>query len=74
MKPIGILSATARKFCKVNRVAVFAGCVFLSEIEAWVDDEQTALCPSCGAGAALGSASGIEWSRDFLSQMRERYF
>lgn len=45
-----------------------------SEIEEWVDEGQTALCPYCGIDAVLGSASGIEISEDFLSQMRERYF
>jgi hypothetical protein len=49
--------------------------IFLpSEIEEWVDDGQTALCPYCGIDSVLGSASGIEISQDFLGQMRERYF
>jgi len=44
------------------------------EIEEWVDEGQTALCPYCGIDAVLGSASGFTISEDFLSQMRERYF
>ncbi|GEM85135.1 MAG: hypothetical protein KatS3mg074_758 [Meiothermus sp.] len=45
-----------------------------SEIEEWVDEGQTALCPYCGIDTVLGSASGVHLSEDFLSQMRERYF
>ncbi|WP_337867994.1 cytoplasmic protein [Meiothermus sp.] len=45
-----------------------------SEIEEWIDEGQTALCPYCGIDAVLGSASGAQITEDFLGQMRERYF
>jgi hypothetical protein len=49
------------------------------EIREWMDETeqsigQTALCPSCGVDAVLGSASGLPLSEDFLGAMHDRWF
>jgi hypothetical protein len=45
-----------------------------SEIEEWIDDGQTALCPKCPVDAVIGSASGYPTTREFLSQMHDKWF
>lgn len=49
-----------------------------SEIKEWTDevnDEgQTALCPRCGVDAVIGSKSDYPVSRDYLKQMKKRWF
>lgn len=43
-------------------------------IEDWVDDGDTALCPSCGIDSVIGSASGFYINREFLSAMKKHWF
>jgi hypothetical protein len=56
------------------------GCFYCEEtfppsaITEWVDDGHTAMCPFCGIDSVLGSASGLELSKDFLHRMNERWF
>ena len=45
-----------------------------SDIKAWIDTGQTALCPRCGMDAVLGSESGLELTSDFLEAMGRRWF
>ncbi len=51
-----------------------------SEIKEWVmadnpiDRRGTAICPYCGVDAVLGESSGFPITRDFLSEMRKRWF
>jgi hypothetical protein len=46
-----------------------------AEIEDWVDDETTALCPNCGIDSVIGSASGYPVEDEpFLCAMRARWF
>jgi len=51
-----------------------------SQILEWIDDDdvdeqgQTALCPHCGIDAVIGDQSGFLLSRDFLEEMRARWF
>ncbi len=45
-----------------------------SAIARWVDDGRTALCPSCGIDAVLGSAAGYPIDREFLAQMQAHWF
>lgn len=45
-----------------------------SEIAAWIPDEDTALCPRCGADAVLGDAAGLPLTPGFLEAMRSRWF
>lgn len=51
-------------------LAVFAP----SEIEEWVDNDDTALCPKCGIDSVLGSASGFPIEKKFLRRMKVRWF
>jgi hypothetical protein len=50
-----------------------------NQIEEWVDEEkdkigQTALCPTCGIDAVIGSASGYSIDQKFLEQMQQYWF
>jgi len=58
-----------------------AGCFFCcatyspSQIEEWVDDETTALCPKCGIDAVIGGASGFPiGDGKFLKEMNGIWF
>lgn len=49
------------------------------QIREWVDQDaqgvgQTALCPSCGVDAVIGSASGYPLTQAFLQQMHGHWF
>ena len=46
---------------------------FSSEVEDYIDDGETALCPYCGVDAVIGDASGFQPSEDFLRKMHERW-
>jgi hypothetical protein len=53
----------------------YCGETFLSaEIEEWVDDEQTALCPRCGIDSVIGSVSGFPMTKEFLAEMNRYWF
>ena len=43
-------------------------------IRAWVDNNQTALCPHCGLDSVLGSASPYQLSDAFLRRMHQHHF
>jgi hypothetical protein len=68
---------------RANRMEMEAsevcGCIaceriyFPSEIVRWVEDE-TAVCPHCGADAVVGSASGIPIMPGVLRRAHERWF
>ena len=46
-----------------------------SEINRWVDDEQTALCPKCGIDSVIGDADIAGVTRpDFLKSMHAYWF
>lgn len=45
-----------------------------SAIKAWVDSNQTALCPGCGVDAVLGSASEHRLDDPFLRKMHQQFF
>ena len=76
--------ALAYKHSAMNRVEVqrSAACACFnclstfqpSSIKQWIDTGQTAVCPSCGMDAVLGSASGFELAPDFLASMKSRWF
>jgi hypothetical protein len=44
------------------------------EIEQWIDEEDTALCPRCGIDSVIGSASGFPITKDFLGRMKRYWF
>lgn len=45
-----------------------------TEIDAWIDDEQTAQCPKCGIDSVIGSASGYSIDDTFLREMNRHWF
>lgn len=45
-----------------------------SEIDEWVDGNQTALCPHCGIDAILGDQAGYELNKNFLRKMHQYWF
>jgi hypothetical protein len=70
--------------CARHRAEILAsescGCFYClktfdpSEIQDWVDDEQTALCPKCGIDSVIGSAAGLPLSGEFLQEMHKYWF
>lgn len=46
----------------------------VSEINEWVDEDKTAVCPKCGIDSVLGDAAGFELSPVFLKDMHEHWF
>jgi len=44
------------------------------DILEWIDDDQTALCPRCHIDAVIGDRSGIEITKDFLTEMHNYWF
>jgi len=45
-----------------------------SEINDWLESEETALCPYCSIDAVIGDKSGYAITDTFLSSMREMWF
>jgi len=45
-----------------------------SEIEDWIHDGETALCPKCGIDSVIGSRSGYSIQREFLAKMHNHWF
>ncbi len=45
-----------------------------SEIEDWIDHNQTALCPFCGVDSVIGESSGYPVTKEFLEKMKEYWF
>jgi hypothetical protein len=45
-----------------------------AEIQEWIDDDQTAICPKCPVDAVIGSASGYPIDKSFLQKMHDRWF
>jgi hypothetical protein len=53
----------------------FCAAVFATgEIQEWVDDGQTAICPRCGVDSVIGSGSGVPIGHEFLVRMRKAWF
>ena len=74
----------ARNHASRHRVEIEAsarcGCYFCfrtfphTDIKAWVDSNQTALCPNCGIDAVIGDASNHRLDGKFLRQMHTHHF
>jgi len=45
-----------------------------SEIDDWIDGDDTALCPKCGIDAVIGSESGYPLTPEFLGKMQKHWF
>lgn len=60
--------------------STLCGCFFCrriyaaSEIEEFIDNGQTALCPYCGVDAVIGDASGYVVTDDILTDMYSKWF
>ena len=65
---------------KTLRESDVCGCFYClevfppSEIEDWIDDDDTALCPKCGIDSVIGSVSGYPIEREFLKKMHDHWF
>ena len=44
-----------------------------SEVEDYIDEGETALCPYCGVDAVIRDASGFQLSEEFLQSMHKRW-
>jgi len=79
-----VLWDAAREHASRHRAEIQAsarcGCFFCfhtfpnTEIRAWVDSDQTALCPACGIDAVIGDASKHRLDSKFLRQMHTHFF
>ena len=75
---------TARQHASRHRAEIQAStrcaCFFCfhtfpqATIKAWVDSDQTALCPACGIDAVIGDASKQRLDDRFLRQMHTHFF
>jgi hypothetical protein len=76
--------ATAHSHASKHRVSIEASdqCVCFScfarfkpaKIAAWIDANQTALCPKCGLDSVLGAASGSRIDEPFLRRLHIHIF
>lgn len=44
------------------------------QIQIWIDDGQTALCPHCPVDSVIGSASSYPITVEFLARMKKHWF
>jgi hypothetical protein len=60
--------------------SALCGCFFCfrtfgrSEIQIWIDKNQTALCPRCGIDSVIGTASGFVVDDRFLRKLNQFKF
>ena len=58
----------------------YCGCFYCGEIfrpiqvNAWDDDNDTAICPYCCIDSVIGDYSGYPINEDFLKAMKKRWF
>lgn len=45
-----------------------------SEINFWIDNNDTAMCPYCCIDSVIGDYSGYPITEDFLDAMKKRWF
>ena len=74
----------AHKHCSGHRDEIAAstacGCFYCvsifqpNEIEDWVNNGGSALCPRCGIDSVIGDASGFPVTIGFMASMRRRWF
>ncbi len=78
------LYAAAHVHASRHRVELEAssicGCFFCfrkfptSSIKAWIESNQTALCPACGVDSVIGDASTHRLDDAFLRKMHQHFF
>jgi hypothetical protein len=82
--PVNTSLEAAHRHCTANeaelRQSQVAGCfyctsVFLAtEVIQFLENERTALCPTCMIDSVLGDASGFPISPAFLAEMHQYWF
>lgn len=45
-----------------------------NEIDDWIDNNDTAICPYCGIDSIIGEYTGYPITKEFLKQMNEFWF
>ena len=45
-----------------------------NEIEEWIDQGKSALCPKCGIDSVIGGESGYPITKRFLKKMKKYWF
>ena len=75
---------SAQTYASQHRIAVQASesCACFScfarfapaQIVKWIDESQTALCPTCGLDSVLGAASGARMDEGFLRKLHLHAF
>ena len=59
----------------VNCGCIACLCLFpASDVVAWADKGETAICPFCGIDAVLGDATGWGITPELLAELNEVYF
>ncbi len=82
IEKVDIKEAHKHSSCHRNelRNSECCGCFYCTDIFDyknildWVDDEDTALCPTCGVDSVVGAASGYPINREFLQVMKKYWF
>jgi hypothetical protein len=74
----------AHRFSSNHRQAIendsACGCFYClnifssSEIQQWIDNGQTAMCPYCGIDSVIGESAGFPITESFLRGMHKRWF
>ena len=45
-----------------------------ADVEEYIDDGQTVLCPCCGVDAVIGDAASVELTAELLAELNKKYF
>lgn len=74
----------AHGHCGANKIEIqrskLCGCFYClevfwaNEVNEWVDDGKTALCPRCGIDSVLGDIAGFKLDSRFLQGMHKYWF
>ena len=74
----------AHDFCWSNRSALeqsnVCGCFHCkkvyspNEIDQWIDDGRTALCPHCGIDSVIAESTGYPMTEEFMTKMHKYWF
>lgn len=82
MKKEEIVKAHEFSFCNKEMLLKdkVSGCFYClkifnpNEINEWVDEGKTAICPYCGIDSVIGESSKVQITEDFLKAMKNYWF
>jgi hypothetical protein len=84
LKTVGPDHIRVHKHCSRHRSEIErserCGCFYClqsfvtDDIQEWIDNGATAMCPRCGIDSVIGSASGFSLSPNFLQRMHRYWF